>query len=685
MCAVIGLVLAPGLLFAQSATQQTKIDWDVWGVPHIAASNESDLFFAQGWTEMQAHANLVLKMYGRSRGKAAAYWGAKFIQSDKLIHQLNFPAIAVTYRKIQNPELKQIIRSFTNGMNAYVKVHPESVDAENKAVLPVTPDDVNLQGLFVFVTRFTAGMDLGLVANWKEAGSNAMAISARRSASGNAMLVQNPHLPWAGEFTFFESELTLNGHAIYGADLVGLPGIAIGFNQDLGWTHTNNTIDNADTFELTLKDGGYLMDGKVLPFNERPDTIWVKQPDGKLAAQYSKCYNSIHGAVLKMGANKAIALKAAGADSPNALLQWWRMANSHNFNEFESALKMQQIPFWNILYADKKGNIFYLFNGLAPRRPFGNFGDWQFVVKGDSSKYIWKSYLTYDELPKLKNPASGWLQNSNDPPWTVTLPRELDKFNYPAYIAPDYMPLRSQRAVNMLLGDSSITFDHLADYKLSSHVELADRVLDDLLSGIDSTSSPILRESRQILAKWDRNADNNSIGMVLFYAWATRYNINYTIPWDRNKPNITPTGLADVQQAVKSLEQAAIQVKNTFGSLSVPWGDYLRVHANGIDLPANGAREWLGVFRVASGNLGGKAETVSTGDSWVGVIEFGKTIHAKVLLSYGNSSQKQSIHNGDQLKLFSAKQLRDAWFYPQDLTGHIEYTEMKKDGTFIKE
>jgi acyl-homoserine-lactone acylase len=195
-----------------------------------------------------------------------------------------------------------------------------------------------------------------------------------------------------------------------------------------------------------------------------------------------------------------------------------------------------------------------------------------------------------------------------------------------------------------------------------------------------------LQEAKQVLSQWDRKADNDSKGMTLFYAWAKLYPIQYTTPWDRNKPNTTPTGLANIPQAVKALEQAAIKVKANFGSLSVAWGDYLRVRGgNGIDLPANGAEEWLGIFRVASGTPGEKNEVVGTGDSWVGVIEFGKTVRAKVLLSYGNSSQKQSPHNGDQLKLFSEKQLREAWFYPQDLAGHIEYTEVRKGNTFTKQ
>ena len=682
-------LLITGLTRQLVCPQSAKIDWDEWGVPHITAHSEKDLFFAQGWAEMQAHANLVLQLYGTARGKAASYWGPQFESSDMLIHNLDFPHIALSYRKTQNPELKQIIRSFTDGMNAYAKAHPDAIEKDKRVVLPITPDDVNLQSLFVFVTRFTSGKELNQVAGWQDVGSNAMAIAAKRSASGNAMLVQNPHLPWNGEYTFFETELTLNGNAVYGAQILGFPGIAIGFNKNLGWTHTNNTLDNADSFELTLKANGYLLDGKKRAFKTRTDTIWIRQQNGSLLPKPVKFYSSIHGQVLKMGIKKALAVKLAGMDSPDALLEWWKMANSNNFNQFEAALKMQQIPFWNVIYADKQGDIFYLFNGLVPRRTYGRFEDWNHLIEGDSSKNIWKAYLSYEELPKLKNPKSGWLQNTNDPPWTATLPRELDKNNYPAYIAPDEMPLRSQRAADMLIADSSITFEHLVDYKQSTHVLLADRVLDDLLSGIGSTSLPILQEAKQVLGKWDRNADNNSRGMLLFYAWATAFgpnnDYNYAVRWNRDKPNTTPSGLRDKKHALELLEQVAKLIKTTYGDLSTTWGSYLRLKRNGIDLSANGADGALGVFRVASAQPHGKTATVTAGDSWVGIIEFGKRVRAKVLLSYGNSSQNQSIHNGNQLKLFSEKKMRDAWFYPEELKGHITFTEVKKGETFIRQ
>jgi len=289
----------------------------------------------------------------------------------------------------------------------------------------------------------------------------------------------------------------------------------------------------------------------------------------------------------------------------------------------------------------------------------------------------------------VKNPVSGWLQNTNDPPWTSTLPREIDKKNYPAYIAPDEMTFRTQQSVNMLMADKSITFEHLLDYKLSTHVLLADRVLDDLLSGIDNNSSPILQESKAVLSKWDRKADGDSKGMLLFYTWAEMFDHNddrnYTIRWDREHPNTTPKGILDKKRAVMLLENAADTVKKYFGDLATTWGTYTRLKRGKIDLPANGATGELGVFRVANvWRLSPKMGVVTSGDSYFGVVEFGKKVRAKVLLSYGNSSQKNSVHYGDQLKLFSEKQMRDALVYPEDLIGHIDFTELRQGDSFVK-
>ncbi len=660
--------------------QEAQIIWDTWGVPHIYADTVENLFFQQGWAQMNNHANLILELYGSSRGKGAEYWGQNKLQNDMLVHTLGFEELATEWETQQDPEVKTMYKAFVEGMNAYAKAHPETIDNKNKIVLPLTVKDVNMHSMYVIFTRFIGGNDLGRIQQWPDMGSNTYAIGPKRSASGNAMLVQNPHLPWWQEFLFFESNLNLKGKNMYGTTLVGFPGIAIGFNDHLGWSHTDNTIDNADTYELELKNGGYVLDGEVKQFESANKTIKIKQQDGSLVEQEIPLLKTIHGPVVNKKEGKVLALRMVGLDRPNMFLQWWRMINSTNFNEFESALKMAQIPFWNVMYADKEGEIFYLFNGLVPKRSEDAWDYWDRIIPGGKSADVWTEVHDYADLPKVRNPKDGWLQNANDPPWTSTIPMTLNADDFPGYMAPRYMSFRPQRAARMVIEDESITFDELVDYKLSTRLEFADRILDDLFAAIDVSDSEKAKEAKVVLENWDREADADSKGMLLFYNWANKFNVwrnsNYAKGWDENNPSTTPDGLSNPESAVSLLEQAAIEIETKFGSLDTPWGDYYRINYNGKNLPGNGIDGSMGVFRVAwPGGADENHMYIGGGDSWVSVIEFDEQVKAKVLLSYGNATQKDSPHNGDQLELFSKKELRDAWLTQEAIHANTKRVE----------
>ncbi len=678
----IFLIFLVGVLSCTKKNDQTEIVWDKWGVPHIYAPNDNASFYAEGYAQMHLHGNLLLELYGKSRGRAAEYWGKDYLENDLLIHRLGFPELAEKWRTEQNPELWELIQSFINGMNAYAAEHPQAFNEENIKVLPIEYDDVNLHYLNIMYTKFIGGAELGTVYNWNEIGSNAWAVGPSRSASGHAMLVQNPHLPWSDEFLFTEMHINTPKTNIYGVMLVGLPGIAFGFNENLGWSHTNNTIDNADSYELELTgSGGYLLDDKPEDFITSTKKIKIKTKEGVLLDSTITILHAAQGPVLKKGETKAIAIRMPGYDRSNGILRWWQMANAQNFNEFEKALKTLQLPFFNILYADKQGNIFYLFNGLIPVRKNGDWDYWSKTIKKSKSEDIWTSVHAYNDLPKLKNPHTGWLQNANNPPWINTYPPVLLPDSFPAYFSPRRFTFRPQRSVRMLLEDSSITYDELIEYKLSTRMELADRILDDLFDAIDLYGNELTNESKTVLEKWDRKADNNSTGTLLFTEWALQMNPQeqdmFKIKWSEKSPMDTPDGLSDPEQAVKILEETAVKIKETFGSLSVKWGDVCRINYNGIQLPGNGADGVFGNFRTTwaqkdTNNL----YYIYGGDSWVGIIEFADKIKARVLLSYGNSTQKGSPHKGDQLQLFSEKKLRNAFFYRQDVLDNAKTVEV---------
>ena len=447
----------------------------------------------------------------------------------------------------QTPQAARLLEAFVRGMNDYAARHPETLDPQRRPVLPVAPIDVLAHTQRVIHLMFVAEEEAQraraafeeekVAASRPEdrAGSNAWAIAPKRSASGRALLVANPHLPWGDFFTWFEAHLSAPGVDATGATLVGQNLLGIAFNRHLGWTHTVNTIDAADTYELTVVDGGYRYDGAVRPFDTTTHRLKVRQEDGSVGEEVLVVKRSVHGPVIAEKPGKALALRVAGLDQPRLADQYWRMIRARNLNEFQDALRLLQMPMFTVIYADSGGHILHLFGGRTPRRPGGDY-DWSGTVPGDTSKTFWTETHAYDELPRALDPESGWLQNANDPPWTTTFPLAFDPRHFPPYMAPRGMGFRPQRSARMLAEDESLDWDELLADKHSTRMELADRLLDDLAAAVRAHGDETSRLGLSVLEKWDRTADNESRGGTLFAEWVKG------LPPDDAPPSSRPRG-----------------------------------------------------------------------------------------------------------------------------------------------
>jgi len=656
-----------------------EILWDTYGVPHVYAGSTADMYYAFGWAQMYNHGNLVLQLYGQARGRAAEYWGEGQLPLDRLIHLFNIPELARQHYAQQEPAFKACIDAFVKGVNAYAAAHPEAISPAMKQVLPVTAGDVMAHGLRLLYIQFLAPEDIEAALVLGSRGSNAIAIGPSRSADGNAMLVANPHLPWANLYLFFEAQLNAPGYHAYGVTLIGVPVLAIAFNNHLGWTHTVNPIDAVDRYELKMPDSStYLLDNVKMHFRQRTVQLKVKQRDGSMQEQAVTLKYSEHGPVITGKNGRACAIRIAGmADHPHLMLQWHEMGKAVNRAQFEAALQRMQLPMFNVVYADDAGNISYLFAGNVPVRRHGDWEFWQQMVDGSKSAYIWQQTHPYRDLPRLLNPATGFVQNANDPPWTSTYPPLLRPEDYPPYMAPVYMYQRQQRAVNMLRSDSSITFDELVSYKLSTRMGAADRFLDDLLEAVRQYPDTAAVRAAAVLEQWDRMADAASTGTLLFAKWFDQLSESmYKIPWDPHNPVATPDGLKDPKAAVQLLAKAAAEMQADYGRLDVPWGQVARFRINGYDYAANGGPGHYGIFRVIDYHTGeDKKLTAVAGDSYVAIVSFGKKVKAKVLLSYGNATQPGSRHTGDQVPLLSRKELRTPWLQREEVLQHLEKKE----------
>ena len=657
--------------------KSTEILWDTYGIPHIYGQDVKSAFRAFGWAQMQSHGNLLLRLYGQARGRAAQYWGEDFIDSDRWVLTMGVPERASVWYEAQDASFRSYLDAFADGINTYVKSNPDAIDDEVEVVLPIKGEDIlaHLQRVLNFTFVVSPEQVAGVSTSESKAGSNGWAIAPSRSASGNAMLLANPHLPWSDLYLWYEAQITAPGIDAYGASLVGIPVLTIAFNDNLGWTHTVNTHDGWDAYQLELAGDGYRFDGKVRAFETKTISLKVKQSDGTLREQPLVVKSSIHGPVVSEVDGKTTALRVVGLEQPGVLEQWWDMARSRNLAEFEKALQRLQLPMFTVMYADREGHIMHLFNGQVPVREQGDFEYWQGLIQGNTSKTLWTKTHPYQDLPRIIDPPSGWLQNANDPPWTTTFPVAIEPDKYPSYMAPDLMYFRAQSSASMLAEDEKITFDEMVKYKHSTRMEFAERILDDLIPSARKYGGELAQKAATVLEKWDRQANADSRGAVLFANWAQEldYDEAFSKPWTKDSPLTTPDGLANPQSAVGLLEAAAAKVQKIYGKLDVAWGDVFRVKYGNMNLPGNGGDGYLGIFRVVNfaPSENGRFQPVA-GDSYVAAIEFSKPVKAMALMSYGNSSQPDSRHSVDQLELFAEKKLRPVWRTKKDIEANLE-------------
>jgi acyl-homoserine-lactone acylase len=737
------------------ADARAELLWDSYGVPHVFAQDAAALFYAFGWAQMRSHGDMILRLYGQARGRAAEYWGERFIESDEWVLTNDVPARAELWLRAQSPHMQAYLEAFVAGINAFAERNPGAIGEAWKAVLPVHPADVLahqqrvLHFTFMASPLMVAGIGRqwlaagaangeaggaangghleaasagwnggrlgaahpgsidgngGAGAGWNggrlgaahpgsndgnggpvgavSAGSNAWAIAPARAAGGRAMLLMNPHLPWGDLFTWYEAHLVGPGIDAYGTTLVGFPILAMAFNEHLGWTHTVNTIDSADLYELTLSGDGYLFDGAPRAFETRQHTLRVRQADGSIAERPFTVRSSVHGPVVAQRDGRALALRVAGLGASNLPDQYWDMARSQNLAQFEAALSRLQLPMFTVMYADRAGNILHSFNGLVPVRPRGDWAYWQGIVPGDSSATLWTQHHQYFSLPRVLNPPSGWLQNANDPPWTTTIPFALEPAFFPAYMAPQRpLAFRPQRSIRMLMEDPRITFDEMVAYKHSTRMEAADHLVQDVVAAARRIGDVHARDAAAVLERWDRTADADSRGGVLFQAfyramarhqWPT--GSMFEVPWTPRAPLTTPDGLSDPATAVAILSRTAQAIHGTYGALDVPWGAVHRLRRDTLDLPASGGGGDLGIFRVLDLEPLPQDTTrfhATGGDSFILALEFSEPIRAQALLTYGNATQPGSPHRADQLGLYARKEMRPVFLTREQVLNNL--------------
>lgn len=665
-------------------SDQVEILRTAYGVPHIRAENLRAFGFGLAWVQLEDYGAQVAIGLVRARGEMGRVFGRDSLEGDFLARQRLATARSVYYRL--SADTREVYEGFAAGVNRYVERHPEEFPEGLRPAftgMDVASRDVEQPDWGVarrFVARL-AGAPARAPAPDPNEGSNAWALAPSRTRSGHAILLRNPHLQWnAG---YYEAHATVPGALdFYGDFRIGGPFTVIGgFNRDLGFATTNNSYPADQVYALPQAPGvpdAVLLDGAVVPLTRALVTAEYRNGPG-YASETREVWNSPAGPVIARTGGRVYVLRSAGAEEYRGGEQFLRMMQAGSLAEWKAAMRMQARTTSNFTYADRAGNIFYVWNATLPEYPHPLAGD-SVAVPVTRSAEFWTRYVPWDSLPQLLNPKGGYLHNENDPPHFTNLLQPLDSANLPAGVPRPGLSLRSQLALELLTSSRrKLTLEEVVRLKHSPRMLLADRVKPDLLRALSASGDTALAEAGRILGAWDNTAAVEARGAVLFEAWWRRYlqsgprgTSPYAEPWTAARPVETPRGVAEPARALEALRVVLPEVRRKYGRLDVAWGEVHRVRFPGRDYPVAGCGGELGCFRVLQfredpdGKLAARG-----GDGWILAVEFGKEPRAFSVLAYGESNRADSPHYGDQAELFAKGALKPVAFLAREVEAGV--------------
>jgi len=647
---------------------------DTWGVPHIFGITDADAAYGLAYAHAEDDLKNIQDALLGARGKLASVYGKSQAPNDYMVHLFEiWPKIEKYYDTQIPSETKEICHAYSEGINQYMIDHPEEV---LPGLFPVNGKDV-IAGfvhkipLFFGVHNTLANMmerpphdfnvkhdlrDLAKLVKDSEytKGSNVFAVAPKKSDDNKVRLAINSHQPWDGQFAWYEAHIhSEEGWNMIGGLFPGSPIVLVGHNDHLGWGHTVNAPDLIDVYELELHpDDPYLykMDDEWKRFKVKDVPIEVRLFNLFNWTVYKEALWSIHGPVLK-GKHATYAVRFANYDDIRMVDQWYKMNKASNFSEWKSAVAMISVPMFNSGYADEDGNIFFVYSAKLPKRAEGY--DWSGVLPGNTSKTLYDEYLTFDELPQVLNPKSGFIQNCNNTPFiTTTGDDNPDKTKYSdSFGIESRMSNRALRAMELFGEDPSITREEFEQYKYDlqySDDSYMSLFIDRLVAKSSEFDDEKLMNGIEILKSWDLNTDIENLNAslpIISFGWFMETH---------------PDDISD-DTLVDSFTDAVSYLYNHYGKLDVMWGNVNRLIRGDVNLGLAGGPD---ISHAVYGLPNEKGQIIGwAGDTFLMLVEWGKDgVSSESIHQYGSNTQHQdSKHYADQTKLFVERKLKPVW------------------------
>jgi acyl-homoserine-lactone acylase len=657
---------------ADSLIHQVEIRRTTYGVPHIRAENLAALGFAEAYVQSEDYGSRVAFSLLRARGEMGRWFGRDSMAED-FTGRLARARAAEVYGQLDEGT-RRIYEGFAAGVNRYIELHPEEFPAgfaPHFNRYDVLAKDVEIPSL-TQGNRLLARLDSSTRTN-PDDGSNAWAFAPSRTTSGKAVLLRNPHLTWTAGY--YEAHITVPGVLDFYGDLrIGGPFAVIGgFNRDLGWSTTNNDPILSQIYALegdSTRPDRYWLDGDWKQFQKQVVSVEYKTESG-YATDSRQLLRTTLGPVIGRRGNTVYVLRAANDGEFRGGEQFLRMMRAHSLAEWKDAMRMRARINSSFTYADRAGNIYYLWNASLPVLPHPSGGD-SIAIPVRRTSDAWSAYVSFDSLPQLLNPTGGYVHNENDAPYFTNMRAPLDFTKVPSYFPPPRLGLRSQLAIDLIDNDRRMSLEDVVALKHSYRMLLADRVRDDLVAAVKATNPQgDVSRAIELIAAWDKTVSPESRGGTLFETWWRRYlgrgaraaDSAYAQPWSASSPTSTPRGLRSPTRAAEAFSWAVAETINRYGTFDVAWGDVHRVRRGSVDLPVGGCASDLGCFRVLTYRDDPDGKRVATGsDGWILAVEFGDQPRAYSVLAYGESPRPDSPFFSDQAAMFARGELkRVAW------------------------
>jgi acyl-homoserine-lactone acylase len=689
----------------QLATQNTRIVRDDWGIAHVHGKTDADAVFGMIYAQAEDDFNRVETNYLNAMGRLAEAEGESAIYRDLRMKLFMDPVDLKKRYATSPPWLQSLMVAWADGLNCFLASHPKVTPRvirhfEPWMALSFSEGSIGgdiaqvaldpLQAFYSGAPALARTLDAAGDTSSDPGGSNGIAIAPSHTASHHALLLINPHTSFS-----FRSELQMSsdeGLNVYGAATWGQFFIYQGWNERVGWMHTTSYVDSVDFFlETVVRNNGrlYYRYGRQLrPVVTSTIRIPYRDSSGSEAVRSFTVYRTQHGPIIRKQGEQWVSV-ALMYKPVEALSQSFLLTKARDHASFMKVMEFKANSSNNTIYADADGQIAYMHPQFVPRRD--DRFDYTRPVDGADPATDWKDLHALSELPQVLNPASGWVMNTNDWPYSAAGPDSPRRENFPRYMDTAGENPRGVHATMLLQNRSGFTPDSLNSAAYDSLLPAFLNLIPALLGAYDGLEAthPLrarLADPIQVLRGWDERWSVHSVATTLAALWGDGLwdQVSQKLETERSAYDFM-ANQTSAEQKLNVLAEVCDRLQRDFGTWRVPWGQMNRAQRLTGDIvqPFSDASPSIPVGFTSSrwGSLasfgarrypGTKRYYGDDGNSFVAIVEFGDKVSARAISVGGESGDPKSIHFDDQTARYADGALRPVYFYSADLIGHVE-------------